>query len=216
MKTRAIAESRVYDSFGNLVNQTGTATTPLGFQGKYYDAESGLNYFYHRYYNPAIGRFMTEDPIALYSGPNMYEVMGNDTVNFKDPFGLDRIRDLGKKFNNWFGGYYEWNNKWNIRINEATDISLNYYKDIGEGIVNNIINYDWCAFTKCLTDDNFLLRDISLTLLYNVLTCYLRAESLGLTDVFINFAEWNGVISTFPLIIELNDKIKECYQRYKK
>jgi len=93
MKTRSIAESRVYDSFGNLVNQTGTATTPLGFQGKYYDAESGLNYFYHRYYNPAIGRFTTEDPIGVNSGPNMFVFAGNDTINYIDPLGFDALTD---------------------------------------------------------------------------------------------------------------------------
>ena len=57
-KNHQVADARTYDTFGNLVNQTGTTKTPLGFQGKYFDSESGLNYFYHRYYNPALGRFI--------------------------------------------------------------------------------------------------------------------------------------------------------------
>jgi len=95
MKTRAIAESRVYDSFGNLVNQTGTATTPLGFQGKYYDAESGLNYFYQRYYNPMIGRFTSEDPIRLSGGLNLNSFVENNPVNFSDPSGTRLVLPNG-------------------------------------------------------------------------------------------------------------------------
>ena len=89
MKTRSIEDIRTYDTFGNQVNQTGTIKTPLGFQGKYYDAESGLNYFYHRYYNPAIGRFASEDPIGFLGGINYYKFVRNNPVQLLDPTGLD-------------------------------------------------------------------------------------------------------------------------------
>jgi RHS repeat-associated protein len=88
LKTRSIEDVRTYDSFGNLVNQSGTNKTPLGFQGKYYDAESGLNYFYHRYYNPAIGRFTSEDPVEFEGGLNLFKFNGDNPVNIIDPFGL--------------------------------------------------------------------------------------------------------------------------------
>jgi len=88
LKTRFIAESRVYDLFGNLVNQSETTKTPLGFQGKYSDAESGLSYFYHRYYNPAIGRFTSEDPQKFEGGKNFYSFGINNPLNFIDPYGL--------------------------------------------------------------------------------------------------------------------------------
>ncbi|MCP4149505.1 MAG: RHS repeat-associated core domain-containing protein, partial [bacterium] len=71
-------EERSYDSFGTLVNSTGTTTTNLGFQGKYHDPESGLYYFYNRYYNPANGRFMNEDLIGLNGGLNLYAFANND------------------------------------------------------------------------------------------------------------------------------------------
>jgi RHS repeat-associated protein len=86
-KNRVIADSRAYDSFGNLVNQTGTTKTPLGFQGKYYDSESGLNYFYHRYYNPAIGRFTSEDPIGVKGGLNLQKFVNNNPISSIDPTG---------------------------------------------------------------------------------------------------------------------------------
>jgi RHS repeat-associated protein len=83
-----VADNRTYDSFGNLISQTGTTKTPLEFQGKYYDQESGLNYFYHRYYNPAVGRFISEDPITVKRGLNLFEFVRNNALNFKDPLGL--------------------------------------------------------------------------------------------------------------------------------
>lgn len=88
LKTRSVVDNRTYDSFGNLVNQTGTTKTPLGFQGKFFDQESGLNYFYHRYYNPAIGRFTSEDPIGLKGGLNLSSFVGNNPINSIDPEGL--------------------------------------------------------------------------------------------------------------------------------
>lgn len=87
LNAKAVADGRIYDSFGNLVNQTGTTKTPLGFQGKYYDQESGLNYFYHRYYNPAIGRFISEDPIQFEGGLNFHTFSSSNPINFIDPFG---------------------------------------------------------------------------------------------------------------------------------
>ena len=88
--TQEIVDSRIYDVFGNMVNKTGASSGNLGFQSKYFDQESGLYYFYYRYYNPSNGRFMNEDPIGLIGGLNIYNFVENDPVNLIDPFGLKR------------------------------------------------------------------------------------------------------------------------------
>ncbi|WP_338849538.1 RHS repeat-associated core domain-containing protein [Massilia sp. W12] len=41
---------------------------PFRFQGQQYDAETGLHYNRFRYYDPAIGRFISQDPIGLLGG----------------------------------------------------------------------------------------------------------------------------------------------------
>ncbi|WP_236423027.1 RHS repeat-associated core domain-containing protein, partial [Pseudomonas syringae] len=45
----------------------------LRFQGQYFDAETGLHYNTFRYYDPEIGRFITQDPIGLAGGYNLYQ-----------------------------------------------------------------------------------------------------------------------------------------------
>ena len=73
-----------YDPYGNQT--TGNTSNPFRYCGEYFDEESGLIYLRNRYYNPEIGRFITEDPIQ--DGLNWYAYCGNNPVNFWDPLGL--------------------------------------------------------------------------------------------------------------------------------
>ena len=50
-----------YDAFGNEKNVTND-NNPFRYAGEYYDEESGNLYLRNRYYDSAIGRFITEDP----------------------------------------------------------------------------------------------------------------------------------------------------------
>nr|WP_256590941.1 MULTISPECIES: RHS repeat-associated core domain-containing protein [unclassified Pseudomonas] len=60
---------------------------PLRFQGQYFDAESGLHYNRHRYYQPDSGRYLTPDPVKLAGGLNAYRYVPNPT-GWVDPLGL--------------------------------------------------------------------------------------------------------------------------------
>ncbi|WP_192560155.1 RHS repeat-associated core domain-containing protein [Pseudomonas allokribbensis] len=60
---------------------------PLRFQGQYFDAESGLHYNRHRYYDPDAGRYLTPDPVKLAGGLNQYQYVPNPT-GWVDPLGL--------------------------------------------------------------------------------------------------------------------------------
>ncbi|PRE28614.1 hypothetical protein C6P79_09670 [Burkholderia multivorans] len=62
---------------------------PLRFAGQYFDAETGLNYNRHRYYDPGTGRFVSKDPIGLAGGLNVYQYAPNP-VEWIDPLGLAR------------------------------------------------------------------------------------------------------------------------------
>jgi RHS repeat-associated protein len=80
--------SYTYDSFGRLVAQTGTVTNPYTYTGRELDPESGLFYYRARYYDPTMGRFLQEDPIALLGGVNFYSYVKNNPIKFIDPEGL--------------------------------------------------------------------------------------------------------------------------------
>ncbi|BFI44266.1 hypothetical protein YKD1_06850 [Yersinia pseudotuberculosis] len=56
-------------------------------QGQYYDTESGLHYNRYRYYDPACGVFISQDPIGLKGGLNPYQFAVN-TLGWVDPLGL--------------------------------------------------------------------------------------------------------------------------------
>jgi RHS repeat-associated protein len=58
------------------------------YAGQYFDAETGLHYNYHRYYDPSIGRYLTPDPIGLAGGINLFAYAGLNPINAFDPFGL--------------------------------------------------------------------------------------------------------------------------------
>ncbi|GAB3568652.1 RHS repeat-associated core domain-containing protein [Amycolatopsis endophytica] len=74
--------------FGAVIERPATSVdTPLRFQGQYFDAETGLHYNFHRYYDPALGRYLSPDPLGLDAGPNHYAYVGNPHA-FADPLGL--------------------------------------------------------------------------------------------------------------------------------
>lgn len=62
-------------------------STPLRFPGQYCDDESGLHYNLHRYYDPALGRYVTQDPLGLAPAANPSAYPHNPTA-WIDPLGL--------------------------------------------------------------------------------------------------------------------------------
>ena len=83
----AVQTTYSYDPYG-VTTQAGTANTnPYKFTGRQDDG-AGLYYFRARYYNPAWGRFVSEDPIGLAGGINLYAYVGGNPVGVIDPYGL--------------------------------------------------------------------------------------------------------------------------------
>jgi RHS repeat-associated protein len=76
-----------YDPYGNLNGETGTVTSPIGFDGDYQDASTGLDYLVNRYYDPATAQFITQDPIVAVTG-EPYQYANDDPLNGSDPSGL--------------------------------------------------------------------------------------------------------------------------------
>ncbi|WGS52594.1 DUF6531 domain-containing protein [Paraburkholderia sp. D15] len=59
---------------------------PLRFAGQYADDSTGLHYNTFRYYDPDVGRFVSQDPIGVLGGENLYGYAPNPKV-WIDPLG---------------------------------------------------------------------------------------------------------------------------------
>jgi RHS repeat-associated protein len=59
---------------------------PLRYPGQYEDKGTGLHYNTFRYYDPDVGRFISQDPIGLSGGHNLYAYVPNST-GWMDPWG---------------------------------------------------------------------------------------------------------------------------------
>jgi RHS repeat-associated protein len=83
--TQNYVASYTYDPYGGTA---GTANTNLvKYTGREQDF-ADLYYYRNRYYKPSIGRFISEDPIGLAGGSNLYGYVGGNPVNWLDPLGL--------------------------------------------------------------------------------------------------------------------------------
>jgi RHS repeat-associated protein len=85
-----VQNHRKYDSFGNLTSQSNAGIpTRFGYTGREWDADTGLYFYRSRYYDPLVGRFISEDLIGFAAGDtNLYRYVGNSPVNAIDPMGL--------------------------------------------------------------------------------------------------------------------------------
>jgi RHS repeat-associated protein len=79
-----------YTPFGSATTATEGVEQPLGYMGRELDRVSGLYYVRARWYDPEQGRFLSEDPIGLAGGMNMYAYVDNNPTNFTDPTGFCR------------------------------------------------------------------------------------------------------------------------------
>jgi RHS repeat-associated protein len=97
-----VEDEILYDAFGNVVmrdlstvgDYTVPTPTPFLWGGSHQyqaDYESGLMLLGNRYYDPAIGRFISQDPAQDES--NWYSYCGNNPLVAVDPSGLTEKKD---------------------------------------------------------------------------------------------------------------------------
>jgi len=112
-----------YEPYG-VATKTGTDDTQYRYTGREDDG-MGLMYYRARYYHPRFGRFVSEDPIGLAGGYNLYGYVGGSPVAFRDPSGL-------------FGG------DWHSIITRAAFASFPCFsKDVVDAVARDTQNADW-------------------------------------------------------------------------
>ncbi len=80
----------VYDGFGNITSESNASFGDrYKGTGREWDAEAKLQYSQARYYDPAIGRWISRDPLGFEAGDsNLYRYVNNQPVMNTDPSGL--------------------------------------------------------------------------------------------------------------------------------
>ena len=90
-ETGAVTKSYTYDAFGVEQNIDDADDNAFRYCGEYYDSESGTIYLRARYYDPAIGRFISRDSVAgKNTDPlslNLYTYCHNNPIIGTDPSG---------------------------------------------------------------------------------------------------------------------------------
>ncbi|MBL4847828.1 MAG: RHS repeat-associated core domain-containing protein, partial [Planctomycetes bacterium] len=104
----AVVEQRFFDDFGKTYDETkalagaSAVGNPYGFQGRRFDAETGLLYFRNRFYDPEVGRFLQRDPV--WDAGNVggqYSFVGSGPASGVDPMGLQQQPGFEKEGGFW-------------------------------------------------------------------------------------------------------------------
>jgi RHS repeat-associated protein len=94
----AVANTYTYDTFGNQTTFTGSVVNPFRYTARELDSETGLMYYRARYYEPTLGRFLSEDPLRFGAGDtDFYSYVHNGPLIYRDPSGRTKVHG------NWCG-----------------------------------------------------------------------------------------------------------------
>lgn len=95
-----VSDTYFYHPFGKVLAKTGSSTNPYQYAGLLgvEQDETGLLYMRARYYDPALGRFVSKDPLGVSGGDyNLYAFARNSPYALSDPSGMwfDIVLDVG-------------------------------------------------------------------------------------------------------------------------
>ena len=109
--SQSVKNAYTYDPFGNITAQSEATglSQPFKYVGQFgvMAEPNGFYYMRARYYDPQVGRFISEDPIGFDGGDvNLYAYVANNPVIFVDPEGLFNIvvNDPGGRNGPTYGG----------------------------------------------------------------------------------------------------------------
>ncbi|MDF9409599.1 hypothetical protein L7E55_14770 [Pelotomaculum isophthalicicum JI] len=152
-----VVDSYTYDEWGNITSKQEQLPQPLKYAGEYYDDESGLYYLRARYYDPSVGRFISQDsvegsitnPLSL----NLYTYVRNTPVIYVDPSGCYLV------------GLREWitNHEGEVEWDAESRSAVTYLERDGRRYT-----YQYYIDDYIVEDDHIMVDDAQLLREYNL------------------------------------------------
>jgi RHS repeat-associated protein len=142
--TGSVQDHIQYDAFGNILTQSNPAIDFLfGFAGQQHDAATGLDYDHARFYDAALGRFLTQDPIAFGGRDlNLYRYVGNSPIANVDPLGRATFGVSGntglsgpfvsQAFNQLGGNWYDHTDSANQAVQQELGLGQDGRSDLSQ------------------------------------------------------------------------------------
>jgi RHS repeat-associated protein len=136
-----LANTYIYDSFGNMTASNNSIANPFRYTGREFDIETGIYNNRARYYDPSVGRFISEDPLRWFgSGANFFSYVNSNPTNYRDPSGQVKVHG------NWCGP--DWTGG---REEEYTPMHDYLYKKPVDQVDEQCKRHDVCYY-ECRRD----------------------------------------------------------------
>jgi len=118
-------------------------SNPWRYPGQYEDAETGPYYNRFRYYDPEIGRYLSEDPIGLAGGEALYGYVPSPAW-WIDPFGLTGTYFFtdGKSYYIGKGPYERMLQSMRERIGGSGNAIKSAYHDFGNSKMGLMVEHE--------------------------------------------------------------------------
>ncbi len=98
-----ILERYSYNAFGECTPTSASPLSPWRFASKRVDSETNMQFFGRRYYDATNGVWLTQDPLGIQAGPNLYAYVKNNPLTLFDLYGLAEQSERG-----FFGRCVDW------------------------------------------------------------------------------------------------------------
>jgi RHS repeat-associated protein len=90
-----------YTPYGAPFNFAGPPDVTQLYTGHDLDPVTGQYYAPFRYLDPAVGRWMKQDPLGMVDGTNMYQYVGLNPISHLDVLGLEDDKEVGSDPSLW-------------------------------------------------------------------------------------------------------------------
>ncbi len=173
-----------FSAWGQRLIVEGDEMVPVGFAGYDWHSSGAISLTLFRGYDSTLGRWLSEDPLGVRAGLNLYQYISNNPVSERDPLGLSP----------WYGNYCGPGSGTGAPIDELDKACQQHDKCYGAQGVGGINGYSPnvgeknCELLKC---DNALCDAAKR---FNATTTDARRAKKTITYLFCNRTrEWPAI-----------------------